>query len=95
MPHKLFAEYFSLSGLVINPNILWVNNLALYDFAYLLRLVLNTSLQETEIDFINELYFYFSNHFETKIIIYGKEQFKEALNNLQQCLDIYRIGEVY
>ena len=95
IPHHLFAEYFIVSGLLLNPNIYWVSYHGSSDFAYLLRLALNTPLPKTEIEFTNTLALYFPNHFDIKILIHGKNQFKGGLNKLAQCLDIYRTGEVH
>ena len=95
IPHHVFAEYFIVSGLLLNPNIYWVSYHGSSDFAYLLRLALNTPLPKTEIEFTNALALYFPNHFDIKILIHGKNQFKGGLNKLAQCLDIYRTGEVH
>ena len=95
IPHHLFAEYFIVSGLLLNPNIYWVSYHGSSDFAYLLRLALNTPLPKTDIEFTNTLALYFPNHFDIKILIHGKNQFKGGLNKLAQCLDIYRTGEVH
>ena len=95
IPHELFAEYFIVSGLLLNPHINWISYHGSSDFAYLLRLALNTPLPKSENDFTNTLELYFPNHFDIKILIHGKEQFKGGLNKLAQCLDIYRTGEVH
>ena len=95
IPHELFAEYFIVSGLLLNPHINWISYHGSSDFAYLLRLALNTPLPKTEIEFTSALELYFPNHFDIKILIHGKEQFKGGLNKLAQCLDIYRTGEVH
>ena len=95
IPHDVFAEYFIVSGLLLNPNIHWISYHGSSDFAYLLRLALNMPLPKTESEFTSTLELYFPNHFDIKILIHGKEQFKGGLNKLAQCLDIYRTGEVH
>ena len=95
IPHELFAEYFIVSGLLLNPHINWISYHGSSDFAYLLRLALNTPLPKSENEFTSALELYFPNHFDIKILIHGKEQFKGGLNKLAQCLDIYRTGEVH
>lgn len=44
IPHKLFAEYLMVSGLILNQNIQWISYHGSYDFAYLLKLILNSPL---------------------------------------------------
>ena len=95
IPHELFAEYFIVSGLLLNPNINWISYHGSSDFAYLLQLALNTPLPKSENEFTSALELYFPNHFDIKILIHGKEQFKGGLNKLAQCMDIYRTGEVH
>ena len=72
--HKLFAEYFMISGLVLNPDITWISFHGCYDFGYLLKLLINTNLPDSEKDFLDLLDIYFINFFfffreKNKIII--------------------------
>ena len=55
IPYNLFAEYFIISGLVLNENIHWISFNGFSDFAYLLKLCLNDNLPENEDDFISYL----------------------------------------
>ena len=60
--YNKFAEYLTISGLVLNPDVHWISFHGSYDFAYMLRLLLNKDLPDTEKDFTNELIEYFPNH---------------------------------
>ena len=93
--HNLFAEYFIISGLLLDPNIHWISYHGASDFAYLLKLALNNNLPNEEKDFIQLLQFYFPSFYDIRILIQGKEQYKGGLNKLIQCLDIERNGEVH
>jgi len=57
--HKKFIEQFKTSGLVLNPYIHWVSFHGSYDFGYLLKLLINLNLPDTEKDFMNLLDTYF------------------------------------
>jgi CCR4-NOT transcription complex subunit 7/8 len=46
--HDTFAEYFITSGLVMNKDFHWYGFHTDHDFAYLLKLLSGTSLQENE-----------------------------------------------
>lgn len=95
IPHKLFAEYLMVSGLVLNPKIQWISYHGSYDFAYLLKLVCNSPLPNSEREFNENLRLYFPCLYDIRILIQGKEEFKGGLNKLAQLLDIYRTGEVH
>ncbi len=93
--HKVFAEYFTISGLVLNPDIHWISFHGSYDFAYMLRLLLNKDLPDNENDFTNELIDYFPNHYDIRILVQGKENLKGGLNRLAQYLEVLRVGKTH
>lgn len=95
IPQKLFAEYFITSGLVLFPNIHWICYHGSYDFAYLLKLILDDKFPKDEASFNEELKLYFPSHFDIKYLIHGKEQYKGGLNKLAASLDINRTGDVH
>ena len=95
IPHNLFAEYFITSGLLLDKNIHWISYHGASDFAYLLKLALNSNLPSEEKLFTETLKIYFPSHYDIRILISGKEQIKGGLNKLAQNLDINRIGEVH
>ena len=93
--HKKFAEYFTISGLVLNPDVHWISFHGSYDFAYLLRLLLNKDLPEKQDDFTSELITYFPNHYDIRILVQGKENMKGGLNRLAQNLEVLRVGKTH
>lgn len=93
--HKVFAEYFTISGLVLNPDVHWISFHGSYDFAYMLRLLLNKNLPDNENDFTNELIDYFPNHYDIRILVQGKENLKGGLNRLAQYLEVLRVGKTH
>jgi len=95
IPHNLFAEYFITSGLLLDKNIHWISYHGASDFAYLLKMCLNSNLPNEEKLFTENLKIYFPSHFDIRILISGKEQIKGGLNKLAQNLDIFRFGDVH
>ena len=93
--HKLFAEYLTISGLVLNPEVHWISFHGSYDFGYMLRLLLNKELPETENEFTNELIEYFPNHYDIRILVQGKDNLKGGLNRLAQYLEVLRVGKTH
>ena len=90
--HKLFAEYFMTSGLVLNPEVYWISFHGSYDFGYLLKYLLYTKLPKSDLDFTNQLNIYFPNHYDIRILVQGKEKLQGSLNKLADYLDVVRKG---
>ncbi|MCQ2821412.1 MAG: hypothetical protein MJ252_29480 [archaeon] len=93
--HKTFAEYLTISGLVLNPEVHWISFHGSYDFAYMFRLLINDALPEDQNEFTKNLVEYFPNHYDIRILTQGKDNLKGGLNKIAQTLDIYRIGQVH
>ena len=93
--HKLFAEYFMISGLVLNPDITWISFHGCYDFGYLLKLLLNSKLPDTEKEFMDLLNIYFMNYYDIRTLVKGKENLQGSLNRLAQYLEVYREGKIH
>lgn len=93
--YNKFAEYLTISGLVLNQDVHWISFHGSYDFAYMLRLLLNKDLPDTEKDFTNELIEYFPNHYDIRILVQGKENLKGGLNRLAQYLEVLRVGKTH
>lgn len=91
--HKTFAEYFIISGLVLNPNVHWISFHGSYDFAYLLRLLSNMALPSDENEFTKLLSLYFPNHYDIRILVKGKSDLKGGLNKLADYFKILREGK--
>ena len=95
IPYNLFAEYFIISGLVLNDNIHWISFNGFSDFAYLLKLCLNDNLPENEDDFISYLDLYFPNYYDIKILSNLIDNLKGGLNKMAIQLNIERFGDMH
>lgn len=93
--HKVFADYFMVSGLVLNEDVHWVSFQGSYDFGYLLRLLLNTDLPESEEEFMDDLDTYFHNFYDIRNYVKGKDNLQGSLNRLAQNLEVLREGQIH
>jgi len=87
---QIFAQYLMTSGLVLNPEINWISFQGSYDFGYLLRLLLNKPLPETETEFINLLNLYFPNYYDIRILSKDICCLQGGLNKIANRLKIDR-----
>jgi len=91
--HQKFAEIMKESGLVLNPKRIWVSFHGSYDFAYLLKLLINENLPTSESEYIRLLGCYFPNYYDIRILIKDIDTyFHGGLNKLIYELDIKRKG---
>ena len=91
--HNIFAQYFMVSNLVLNPDVHWVSFQGSYDFGYLLKLLINSDLPETEDAFTDLLNIYFINYFDIRVIVKDNDNLKKGLNRLAEVLDVKREGQ--
>ena len=93
---QIFAQYLMTSGLVLNPDISWISFQGSYDFGYLLRLLLNRPLPETETKFIRLLNLYFPNYYDIRILSKDICCLQGGLNKIANRLKIDRgTGEAH
>jgi CCR4-NOT transcription complex subunit 7/8 len=92
IPYDIFAEYFMISGFVLNENIKWISFHGSYDFAYLLRLLTNHPLPEDESKFLEEVSIYFHNFYDIRYLIREKDKLKGSLNKISKEMEIIRNG---
>jgi CCR4-NOT transcription complex subunit 7/8 len=92
IPHELFGEYLTTSGLLLNEDIHWVSFHGIYDFAYFLRVVTNLPLPETENGFFDALRLYFNNFYDIRFLVRFNENFRGSLAKLGTELNIPRVG---
>lgn len=90
--HIEFGEYLLTSGLVLNENISWVTFHGIYDFAYLLKLIKNLKLPETEKDFYDDLDLYFNIYYDIRFVVQYTDYSKGSLQKLASECNIQRIG---
>ena len=95
IPHKLFIQYFLVSGLVINPDVKWISFNGCYDFGYLIKLLISEVLPETKEEFLNLLNLYFCNYYDIKIMLKRIGDLQEGKNNLLQELEIIKNGKTH
>lgn len=87
-----FAELLMTSGLVLDDSVTWIAFHCGYDFAYLLKLLMNQSMPETENEFLELVALFFPVYFDVKYIMYCCDNFKGSLKALGQSLQVFRIG---
>ena len=93
--HNIFAQYFMISNLVLNPDVCWVSFQGSYDFGYLLRLLINSDLPDNEDDFIKLLNIYFINYYDIRMFVKGNDNLQRGLSKLALQLDVIREGQIH
>ena len=93
--HRLFAEYLTISGMVLNENIVWISFNGFSDFAYLLRLLTGDILPDNTNEFLELLKIYFPNAYDIKYLIKENDLYKGWLVKISKELNIERKGEVH
>lgn len=91
----VFAEYFTVSGLVLNENVKWVTFHGGFDFGYFLRALTGKMLPDTESSFLQELRTYFPQYYDLKQFIRQNEHLKGGLSRLAEQLNVSRIGTAH
>lgn len=89
---RLLAEYFIISGLFLNNEITWITFHGNYDFAHLLKLLINEPLPDREEDFVSLLNVYFPKFFDLKYLLQNSNFYEGGLNKLSKILQIQRQG---
>ena len=77
-----FASLFITSGLVLMPGITWISFHSIYDFGYLLKILMNRSLPLTEAEFFFYLKIYFKEFYDIKLLAESNNSFKGGLQEL-------------
>lgn len=86
------AEYFMISGLVLNSEVIWITFHGNYDFAYILKMLINQPLPDKEEEFLNLMNIYFPNFYDLKYLLKNSNYLEGGLNKLSKILNINRIG---
>lgn len=90
--HDSFGEALITSGLILNEDIRWVSFHGSYDFSYLLKVITNLPLPETEIGFLETLRLYFPIIYDIRHMTRNLDGLAKSLQRLAQDLDVSRIG---
>eukprot|EP01016_Furgasonia_blochmanni_P020694 TRINITY_DN2310_c0_g2_i1.p1 TRINITY_DN2310_c0_g2~~TRINITY_DN2310_c0_g2_i1.p1 ORF type:complete len:305 (+),score=63.66 TRINITY_DN2310_c0_g2_i1:176-1090(+) len=84
-----FGEWFNVSGLALNDDVKWISYHGNFDFAYLLKMLTNSELPDTEKGFYDQLKIYFPNFVDLKCMTKDIEQLKTGgLSKLASELDV-------
>ena len=92
---KMFVKELMNSALVLNPKVKWISYHGSYDFAYILKFVMNNDdkLPKTEKEFLDTLKLFVPECYDVKMLIKDIDiYFNGGLNRLIYNLDIERKG---
>ena len=87
-----FGEYLITSGLVLNENVHWISFQGSYDFAYLLKILTNRLLPDSEEDFFELLVLYFCKYYDIRHILRNNEYYTLSLQRIANSMEIVRVG---
>ena len=87
-----FGEALITSGLILNDDIKWVSFHGSYDFSYLLKVITNLPLPETETGFLENLRLYFPLVYDIRHLTRNLDGLAKSLQRLAQDLDVSRVG---
>lgn len=66
---RRFGELITMSGLVLSPSITWISFHGIYDFAYLLRILIGCDLPSSMTDFESLMRIFFPHVYDVKAMI--------------------------
>lgn len=92
---ELFAEYLYTSGLALNENLTWITFHGIYDFAYIIKLLTNMKLPESEESFLEDLNMYFKNFYDIRSMVSELSWLKGSLNKLASYMEVKRVGSTH
>ena len=91
--HMVFGDFLMSSGLVINTDVQWITFHGCYDFAYLVKLLLNSPLPQLMSEFMNYIQHLFPVIWDVKVLINDIQEWKnDSLSKLAMKLDLKRSG---
>eukprot|EP00033_Pygsuia_biforma_P001011 GCRY01001156.1.p1 GENE.GCRY01001156.1~~GCRY01001156.1.p1 ORF type:complete len:385 (+),score=64.90 GCRY01001156.1:268-1422(+) len=88
----LFAELFTISGLVFDENVRWISFHSGYDFAHLLKMLTCQKLPAEEKGFYELLHVFFPRLYDLKLIVRYCKGLKGGLQDIADDLKVERIG---
>lgn len=87
-----FGEVLITSGLILTDEIKWISFHGGYDFAYLLKILTNDLLPQSESSFLDSLKIYFPILYDIRHLTRNIDRLSKSLQKLAQDLDVSRIG---
>lgn len=85
---KEFATLLTESGLILNPNVMWITYSAGYDLAFLTQMLKNTFMPNNKEDYIEICKQYFPNFYDLDLINQHLKAAIIQMNNQQAGLNI-------
>jgi len=85
-----FAELLTSSGVVLIDKVTWISFHSSYDFGYLIKLLTNKDLPNTEVEFLEYLKLFFPNVFDIKYLMKSCRNLKGGLEEVARQLEIER-----
>lgn len=92
---RRFGELFTMSGLVLSPSITWIAFHGVYDFAYLLRILMGCDLPESQKEFLDVLHIFFPHMFDVKVMLTACPDMMGGLNYVAERLHVRRVGTAH
>ena len=83
-----FAELLTSSGVVICEKVTWISFHSSYDFGYLIKLLTNKDLPNTEAEFLELLKIFFPNVFDIKYLMKSCRNLKGGLEEVARQLEV-------
>lgn len=87
-----FAELLTSSGVVLMDNVTWISFHSSYDFGYLVKLLTNKDLPNSEPEFLELLKLFFPNVYDIKYLMKSCRNLKGGLEDVARLLEIDRYG---
>lgn len=87
-----FAELLTSSGVILVDKVIWISFQGSYDFGYLIKLLTNKDLPNTEGEFLELLRIFFPNVFDIKYLMKSCRNLKGGLEEVARQLEIERFG---
>jgi len=87
-----FAELLTSSGVVLMDKVTWISFHSSYDFGYLIKLLTNRDLPNSETEFLELLKIFFPNVFDIKYLMKSCRNLKGGLEEVARQLEIERYG---
>ena len=83
-----FAELLTSSGVVLIDKVTWISFHSSYDFGYLIKLLTNRDLPNTEVEFLEYLKLFFPNVFDIKYLMKSCRNLKGGLEEVARQLEV-------
>ncbi|CAG7717189.1 unnamed protein product [Allacma fusca] len=87
-----FCELFISSGLVLNPDVVWLTYHGGYDFGYLMRILLGRNLPPQGEEFLKIMEVFFPCCYDVKVMLADYGNIRGGLQDISLQLGLKRIG---